>query len=211
MVGLIDGNNSSTFPLAAGDSFAGSFVSTIDFNEILVSIETDSSYQLVINYSSDGFNIGKQELYEIQAPVANARTFSFKPYLQFYNVNVLNTDFAAQSYLTVKSLLKSDGVNVQLANLKDYQIFQSAGTTGAGSLLINGGYFPRQYTFYGDVSAPTTLTIQISPDTANWYDTQYTYTASGAGSFGYTVPLSASYLRVVSSASVNSNMWVNSS
>ena len=211
MVGQIDGNNSSTFPLGAGNSFAGSFVSTIDFNEILVSIETDSTYQLVINYSSDGFNIGKQEVYEIQAPVANARTFSFKPYLQFYNVNVLNTDLVPQTYLTIKSLLKSDGVNVQLANLKDYQIFQSAGTTGSGSLLINGGYFPRQYTFYGDVSAPTTLTIQISPDTANWYDTQYTYTASGAVSFGYTVPLSASFLRVVSSASVFSNMWVNSS
>jgi hypothetical protein len=211
MVGLIDGNNSSTFPLAAGDSFAGSFVSTIDFSEILVSIETDTTYQLVVNFSSDGTNIGKQELYVIQAPVANARTFSFKPYLQFYNVNVLNTDLAPQTYLTIKSLLKSDGVNVQLANLKDYQIFQSAGTTGASSLLINGGYFPRQYTFYGDVSAPTTLTIQISPDTANWYDTQYVYTSSTGGSFGYTVPLSASYLRVVSSASVNSNMWVNSS
>lgn len=210
MVGIIDGNNSTTFPLAPGDSFAGSFVSTVDYNEILISIETDTAYQLVVNFSSDGFNIGKQEVFEIAYPVANARTYSLKPYLQFYNVNVLNTDISTQSYLTVKSLIKSDGVNVQLANLKDYKIFDYGGTTGAGSNLINGGYFPRQYTFYGQVSAPTTLTIQISPDSVSWFDTQYAYTASTAGSFGYTVPICASYLRVVSSASVNCNMFVNS-
>ena len=210
MVGVIDGNNSTNFPLNSLDSFAGSFVSTIDYNEILVSIETDTKYQLVINFSSDGLNIGKQEVFEMQYASVNAKTFSFKPYLQFYNVILINTDAVSQTYLTIKSLLKSDGVNVQLANLKDFQIYDIGGTTGAASMLINGGYFPRQYTFYGYLSDATTLTIQISPDTTNWYDTQYSYTSSGAGSFGFTIPLAASYLRVVSSNSVNSNMWVNS-
>jgi len=214
MSGKIDGINSTTFPLAAGDSFSGnSFVSSVDFNEILITVETDTPYRLTVNFSSNGSDIGHQE--EItenfaQLTALNGKTYSFKPFMQFYNVNLLNISGSAQTYLNISTLLKSEGVNVELNNLRNYQIFSSAGTTGSGSYLINGGNYPRQYTFYGSVSGATDLIVQISPDNSTFYDTQYIYTSSSAGSFGFTVPIAASYLRLNSSNSVNCDCWVNS-
>jgi len=213
MSGKIDGLNSTTFPLAGSDSFAGSFVSTIDYNEIVISVETDTPYQLIVNFSSNGFDIGYQEVISEAFPqpsALNGKSYSFKPYMLYYNIILVNLSLTAQTYLTVSSILKSDGVNVQLNNLRDYQIFSSAGTTGSGSYLINGGHYPRQYTFYGTVSAPTDLTVQISPNTITFYNTQYVYTSSTAGSFGFTVPIAASHLRLTSSNSVNCDCWVNS-
>jgi len=213
MSGKIDGLNSTTFPLGASNSFSGSFVSTVDYNEIVISVETDTPYQLIVNFSSNGTDIGHQEVITenfAQPTALNGKTYSFKPFMQFYSVILLNISGSAQTYLTVSSILKSDGVNVQLNNLRDYQIFSSAGTTGSGSYLINGGNYPRQYTFYGSVSGATDLIVQISADNTTFYDTQYTYTSSTAGSFGFTVPIAASYLRLTSSNSVNCDCWVNS-
>jgi len=210
-MGQIDGLNSSVFPLASGDSFAGSFVSTVNYSEIVISVETDVSYQLVVNFSSNGTDIGHQEVITEAFIAGLGKTFSFKPYMQFYNVNLLNTSVSPQGYLNLASVLKTDGVNVQLNNVRNYQIYGSAGTTGSGSLLINGGNYPRQYTFFGSVNGATDLTVQISPDSNAFYDTQYTYTSSGGGSFGFTVPISATYLRLTSSNSVNCDAWVNCS
>ena len=145
-MGQIDGSNSSTFPLGAGDSFGGSFVSTIDYNEIQVSVETDTSYQLVIDFSSNGTDIGKQELITQPYIVATSKSYSFKPYMQFYSVNLINTSVSAQTSLNIASILKNNGVNVQLNNLRDFQIFDSSAPAGT-SILINGGNYPRQYTF----------------------------------------------------------------
>ena len=208
-MGQIDGLNSSTFPLGAGNSFSGSFVSTIDYNEIQVSVETDTSYQLVINFSSNGTDIGKQELITQPYIVGTSKSYSFKPFMQFYNVNLINTSASAQTSLNIASILKNNGVNVQLNNLRDFQIFDSS-APAVTSILINGGNYPRQYTFYGSLSGATDLIVQISPDSTSFYDTQYTYTSSSGGSFGFTVPIASSYLKLRSSNAVNCDCWVNS-
>jgi len=214
MSGKIDGLNSTTFPLGIGNAFAGSFVSTVDYNEIVISVETDTSYQLIVNFSTNGTDIGHQEVIDEVFPQVSAldgKSYSFKPFMLYYNVILVNTSPTnAQTYLTVSSILKSNGSNVELNNLRNFQIFSSAGTTGSGSYLINGGNYPKQYTFYGTLSGATNLIVQISPNNATYYDTQYTYTSSGGGNFGFTVPIAASYLRLTSSNSVNCDCWVNS-
>lgn len=105
-MGSIDQNNSYVFPLNADDSFTGLYSSTTNFSEILISVETDTTFDLTINFSSNSLDIGLVKNYSVVAPSSSAFTYSIKPYLRYFQVVLTNTGIN-QTYLRIETILKS--------------------------------------------------------------------------------------------------------
>jgi len=209
-MGSIDPNNSYLFPLNVGDSFGGVYTSTIDYSEILISVECDSTYRLVVNFSSNGTDFGISQEFDNNLVNISAKTYSLKPLLRYYQVNLINTDINNQTYLRLESLLKNVGVNVGESNVANQQIFNDSTGINGVSDTISSSLITSNYTFFGNVDGATDLVVQCSADSTNFYDTQYVYTSSGAGNFGFNVVLCAEYLRLKSTNDVNCVCFVNS-
>lgn len=106
-MGSIDQNNSFVFPLDIGQNFTGIYTSTTNFSEIIISIETDTKFEFIIEFSSNGVDLGLTETFT-QITVNNtANIYQFKPYLRYYRIIVNNIDVLDQTYLRIESILKS--------------------------------------------------------------------------------------------------------
>lgn len=55
---------------------------------------------------------------------------------------------------------------------------------------------------FGNVNAATTITLQVSQNNTNWYDTGHSQVLAGSGDFALTVTIGARYVRLKSSAAV---------
>lgn len=49
---------------------------------------------------------------------------------------------------------------------------------------------------YGETDDAGTFTVQFSPDGTVFYDSQYSYEVTGAGAYGFSIPISVSYARL---------------
>lgn len=211
-MGSIDQNNTYLFPLNSGDSFTGTYSSCINIDEILISVECDSTYRLVVNFSSNGSDFGISKSFDSNVISANANTYSIKPELRYIEVVLINTDIINQTYLRLNTIFKNVGTEVERGNVNNYQIFNGSSTGVNGtSDSITSSLYNSNYTFYGSLGGATDLVVQISGDDAHWYDTQYTYTSSSGGDFGFNVVLSAEYVRLKSTNDVVVLAFANSS
>lgn len=77
----------------------------------------------------------------------------------------------------------------------------SAAATGvggtSGTLDTQGAAF---VTAFGNTSGSSTLTLQLSQDGTNWYDSSYTISANG--NFGATFTIAARHVRLKSGSDV---------
>jgi hypothetical protein len=128
-MGSIDQNNSYVFPLNAGESFTGLYTSTTNFSEILISVETDTTFQLTVNFSSNSVNVGLVKSYSVVAPSSGAFIYSLKPSQRYYQVILTNTG-VDQTYLRLETILKSTIV------------YQEGGTGPAANVIITGPLNP---------------------------------------------------------------------
>ena len=53
---------------------------------------------------------------------------------------------------------------------------------------------------FGNASAATTITVQVSQNNTNWYDTPHTQALAASGDFAISATLGARYIRLKSSA-----------
>ena len=53
---------------------------------------------------------------------------------------------------------------------------------------------------FGNANAATTITLQVSQNNTNWYDTSHTQALAGSGDFALTATIGARYVRLKSSA-----------
>jgi len=107
-MGSVDQNNSTVFPLLAGGVFEGLYTSTTNFSEILISVETDTTFELIVNFSTNnGQDIGLIKTYTVSVPAGTAFTYSIKPYLRYYQVVLTNTSLTEQTHLRLETILKS--------------------------------------------------------------------------------------------------------
>jgi len=80
----------------------------------------------------------------------------------------------------------------------------SAADTGAGGTSgpVDTWCAPH-VTAFGNASGATTLTLQVSQDGTNWYDSQVTQALAGAGDFCLNASVGARFVRLKSSNDVN--------
>lgn len=85
-----------------------------------------------------------------------------------------------------------------------------AATTGAGgtSSALDTRCAPF-VTAFGNSSGATTITIQVSQDNSNWYDSQSTQVLSGSGNFCIHATVAARFVRLKSSASVTATATIS--
>jgi hypothetical protein len=77
------------------------------------------------------------------------------------------------------------------------------------SIAYNSNFRNTIFTFFGNASAATVLTVQLSNNGTNYYNTQTTYTIPAAGDFGFSYQGVFNYIRLVSSAAVTITTFIN--
>ena len=102
-MGSIDNNNSYYFPLVNTETYLGAFTSTTNWAEVCISVECDSSFYLVVNFSSDGINTAITRTVNV-ATSPNALTYNYPPYFRYVQVQLTNTG-TDQTYLDRKSVV----------------------------------------------------------------------------------------------------------
>jgi hypothetical protein len=165
----------------------------------------DRDSTITVQFSNDRFNITFQQLFYV---LAN-ETFNFTDIVPsaYFRLRVDNQEATAMTLLSLSTYLKNDSKNTNVLNANLW--LNAATGVGGVSALINSNFNIHNYTFFGTVNGTTNLVVQMSNDGNTWYSTQYTYTASGAGSFGFNVNLVAQYVRLVSSANIVATIQCN--
>jgi len=126
------------------------------------------------------------------------------------DVNITNASVNV-SDSTTQSKLDSIQTQLQKSN-KNSTILWLSSVTGVGGVSLNANLSSVNQTnlsFYGNVSATTVLTVQFSQDGTTFYDTQYSYSQTGAGDIGFNIQSSPLYVRLKSSNSVNATIYLN--
>ena len=85
----------------------------------------------------------------------------------------------------------------------------STGVNGVSSSVNLSQISPTVLTFFGNSNGATVFTVQFSDDGSTWYSSQYTYTLTSAGDFGFSIQSCPFYVRLMSSANVACNAIVN--
>lgn len=88
--------------------------------------------------------------------------------------------------------------------LWDNSVVSAGGVSSVASSLV---YPVKFISVFGTVSAPSTITLQLSFDGVTYYDTQYSLDAT-AGDFGFSLQIPFYYLRFKSSASATITLAV---
>lgn len=139
-MGSIDQNNSTVFPLIAGATFQGLYTSTTNFSEILISVETDTTFQLIVNFSTNnGQDIGLAKTYTVSVPAGTAFTYSLKPSLRYYQVILTNTNLVSeQTYLRLETILKTAVVYEEGGSTPANNVNIISPLNGDGDVLVAG-------------------------------------------------------------------------
>jgi stress response protein YsnF len=83
------------------------------------------------------------------------------------------------------------------------------GVNGFSSIADLSNINQLNLTFYGSVNGATSLVVQFSNDGTNFYDSQYSYTLSGSGNWGFNINSSPLYVRLKSTNSITAYAFVN--
>jgi hypothetical protein len=103
-------------------------------------------------------------------------------------------------------------IDAKLTTSRGAQILWATASTGAGGFSASAdlsGKSVLNLTFYGNSNLATVFTVQFSNNGTTWYSSQYTYTLTSAGDWGFSIPASPFYVRLTSSANVSCNAILN--
>ena len=284
----IDQLNSTVFPLEPSQIYIGTYSSTTNYSEVCSTIETDSTFQLTVNYSSNGVDLGIQKVYTQLAVSTEAIIYNLPPLMRYVQILLQNTSESAQTYLRLQSIFKpvqvfsftagtgtdvnvtNPELNVNIVNsslpvnISNFPAVQevsgsvSANITNSSLIVdVSGANFTSGnlntidtnsnkiygclntsgfillwantlvlenatsssitpylkssiFTFFGNSSNATILTVQLSYDSTNFYDSQYSYTLTSGGNFGFTLNLAGvGYIRLKTSAGTTITAYCN--
>ena len=152
-MGSIDTNNSYYFPLPGTDTFLGAYTSTTNWAEVCISIECDSSFYLVVNFSSDGVNTGITKTANVSAS-PNALIYNYPPYFRYVQVQLTNTG-NDQTYLRLQTMFKST------------QNYSSTSTNPSADVNIVSPVDGNGYVQVSDVILESAIYDGVTPGTTN--------------------------------------------
>jgi hypothetical protein len=202
-------NLESTFfttiiPLGSNGFFAPPrWDDVLQYSIVDVSLVADTNCTISITQSADRQNISSTTVFTTAAN--QPFNISLPIYVRYIRLRVDNQEANTQANFSLQTIYKN--VNVNNIPIVNQQIFNNTTGVDGTSILINSSC--KTFTFFGNVNGATSLIVQCSPDTLNWYDSQYTYTSSSSANFGFTVSLVSQYMRLKSTADVNCICYVN--
>lgn len=112
---------------------------------------------------------------------------------------------------SISVVATSDGFAVSVTSqpVANKTLWNAASTGVAGNSSSLDTTYCANVTFYGTVSAATTLSVFVSPDDSNWYDSGVDYVAAGSGNFYINMTTGAKYVRLQSSADVTATAYAD--
>jgi hypothetical protein len=198
--------NSSTVPLLPGRAFLGQYEEVLFFASINIQFYTDSPCEIVLYQTSD-------RIFEITEtiPYTSASTLISisRPVLgSFFKIVVRNIGelLPDTPSLSLQTIYKAQPVQTP-APLSQSLYGTSISAGGVTPAIFNYLNY-KSISIFGNTLAATVLTLELSADGIEFYDTQYTYTIATAGDYGFTLSLPFSYFRIKSSA-MTSKLVVN--
>jgi hypothetical protein len=227
-------NVAITTPLNGdGSVFVGGSLTlggTVDANitntSVVVSGSVDANItntSLDVNVTNTGFNCNNLPLSIVGGGVIITATDAIPVEgtilnLQYTELQAINTNTSATNTKIDATNTKLDTTNTNLTNT--YNLLNtkgsailwnnvSSGINGLSTAVNLSNIKISNMTFMGKSSGATLFTIQFSNDGITYYDSQYSYNFSGAGSFGFNINGCPNYLKMKSSNDVVANAIIN--
>jgi len=178
------------------------------FPGIILSLKGDTDMRLELYESTNGSNFSNTKIYYVDKN--NSLNIQFNLNARFFKLALFNLENQAQTILNLQTIYNNLHVP-QAIESGQFKVWNNTTLIGSNqpSIAYNSNYRNTLFTFYGAVSAATVLTVQISNDNINYYNTQTTYTVPAAGDFGFSYQGIFNYIRLVSSAAITLTTFIN--
>jgi len=186
--------NSSNVPLGPNNIFIGLWEGVLDYATISVQIKTNTNCEIKIYQTSDKVAISSEAI-----PYSGGQgvlTINRALSASFVYVSVRNTDSTAQDALSLNTIYKTQILETVPAKL-DVKIWDGSIPAGGATIPLFNANGYHNVTFYGVCTTPQDITVQLSFDGINWYNSQSTYTVPITGQFGWSMLLPFKWFRVI--------------
>ena len=178
------------------------------FPGIILSVKGDTNMKLELYESTNGSNISNTKIYYIDKN--KSLNIQFNLNARYFKLRLDNLENQTQTLLNLQVIYSYLHVP-QAIESGSFKIWNNTTllTANQPSISYNSNFKNSLFTFFGSSSAATVLTIQLSDDGVNYYNTQTTYTQSAAGEFGFSYQGVFNYIRLSSSAAVIITAFIN--
>jgi hypothetical protein len=190
---------SSNVPIVANGFYAPPYWDDIiEYDFATINFQCDVKCKLTIYQSTDKLNISWSRVVVVEAN----RAFQLPIQLntRYFKLRVDNATATNSTIFALQTIYKQNAPNPTNNTI---QIFNGATGANGVSVIVPINLANKQFSFFGNVDGMTNLIVQMSSDSVNWYDSQYSYTSSTAADFGFNITLCSPYIRLKSSADVN--------
>ena len=217
-------NNQTFIPLGANKTYLGTYDAVSAYATAKISLIADQNCE-IIAYQSQNKKNTSSTVYQAVANVQLEEYLTLaNPFVYFtvrnlsssaqtilnftvvYSVSQVGAGGGVGSNVNIVSQTAGLALNSSLTtinstiNMKSNSTFWNASSVLAGGVsqsISNGTRPTRSLSVFGNTSAETTLTLQISVDGTNFYDTQSVIVANG--NFGYSLTCPFYSIRLKSS------------
>ena len=189
-------NNQTFVSLGSNKTYLGTYDAVSAYTSAKISLISDQDCEVRVYQSQNKkntFSVSFQATANVQ--LEEYLTLS-NPFVYF---TVRNKSSTAQTVLNFTVIYS---VNQIQYSMKGNSVFWNDATVNNDdvSLIVSSGNKPtHNISVFGNTDAETTLTLQMSADGLNFYDSQSSIVANG--DFGYSISCPFNYLRLKSSAS----------
>lgn len=216
-------NNQTFIPLGANKTYLGTYDAVSAYATAKISLIADQNCE-IIAYQSQNKKNTSSTVYQAVANVQLEEYLTLaNPFVYFTVRNLSSSAQTILNFTVVYSVSQVGaagvGSNVNIVsqtaglalnsslttinssiNMKSNSTFwnnSSVLASGVSQSISNGTRPTRSLSVFGNTDAETTLTLQISVDGTNFYDTQSVIVANG--NFGYSLTCPFYYIRLKSS------------
>ena len=199
MTSVISVNNKSTTPLGAGKTYIGKWDSVLESSTAVIMVNSDVATILTIYQSID-----KGRTYTaVQLVPSGIYTDFFSitsPFIYFTLKNDTVTDMTFLQFQIIyrQGIAFDSPLSVSLNSRKSDEVWggSSVVTGGVSAVSDLTGSNRQNLSVYGSSSVTCDLALEFSVNGVTFYTTQYSVSVTGGQTFGYTIPCSASYVRL---------------
>jgi hypothetical protein len=202
-------NLSSINPLSANGVFIPPrWDDLLQFPGVILSLRGDTNMRLELYESTNGANTMNTKIYYVDK--RQPLNIQFNLGSRYFKLALFNLENQAQTILNLQTIYSNLHIP-QAIESSAFKIWNDSvlATTNQPSIGFNSNFRNTLFTFYGNASAATVLTVQLSNDDIDYYNTQTTYTISSAGNFGFSYQGIFNYIRLISSAAITITTFIN--
>jgi hypothetical protein len=187
--------NKSFVPLESGRAYVGTYEDVSEYGACIVSLYSDKVNTITI-HQSQNMNL---EYTQTFTTVANTQfTQNIELTSPFVYFTVRNASSTTETVMAFTVLYKVNFQQTIGTTRQSNQVWNNASvvTGGVSSILNLDSTVSQNVSVYGNSNLVGKLTVQFSADGTTFYSSQYSYTLTVAGNYGFTIPVSASYCRL---------------